>query len=329
MNKVRWGILSTANIGMKQVIPAMQNGEYCSVDAISSRNLDNAQKAADELNIPKAYGSYEELLQDDEIDAIYNPLPNHLHVPWTLKALEAGKHVLCEKPIALTAGEAEHLLLETKKYRDLKVMEAFMYRFHPLLDVAKKLIRDKKIGELRFVDAIFTYFNDDPDNIRNQSEIGGGGLMDIGCYCISAARYLFDDEPGKVVAHIELDPEFGTDRFTSGILQFSNGSANIMCSTQMSHQQSLKLFGTKGHIELEVAFNQPTEDPSRLKVTIDGETETVEIPATNQYTLQGDAFSKAILDDKPVPTLLTDAVNNMKVIDALFKSSEKGTWMKV
>ncbi|MBD3273859.1 MAG: gfo/Idh/MocA family oxidoreductase, partial [Candidatus Marinimicrobia bacterium] len=231
--KVKWGILSTANIGTQKVIPAMQQGDYCEIIAISSRSMDKAKTAGKDLDIPRAYGSYEDLLADPDIEAIYNPLPNHLHVPWSIKALEAGKHVLCEKPIALTSEEAESLLQESKKYPDLKIMEAFMYRFHPQWQQAKTWVENGEIGELRTIQSFFSYHNMDPDNIRNKPEIGGGGIMDIGCYNISLSRFIFDAEPQRAMGIIDYDPNFHTDRLGSGILDFGRGTSTFTYSTQL------------------------------------------------------------------------------------------------
>lgn len=323
MKKVNWGIISTANIGLNQVIPGMQKGKYCNVMAISSRNLANAEEAAEKLGIAKAYGSYEELLGDKEIDAVYNPLPNHLHVPMTIQAMEAGKHVLCEKPIALNAKEAEELLEATKKYPDVKVMEAFMYRFHPQWDEVKKWIGKGEIGDIKTIQSAFTYFNNDPDDIRNKADIGGGGLMDIGCYCISASRYIMEAEPTKVFGEIERDPEFGTDILTSGILKFSEATASFVCSTQSSPKQSLTVYGTGGLIEMEIPFN-PLESETEITLKKEGNIVKRKTLQANHYTLQGDHFSKSIIEDKSVPTPLEDALNNMKVIDGIFESSKKG-----
>lgn len=313
---MKWGVLSTANIGVKHVIPAMQKGAFSSIEAIASRSEGRAKEVADKLGISKYYGSYEELLADEEIDAIYNPLPNHLHVPMTLKALEAGKHVLCEKPIAMDVKEAEELLEATKKYPDLKVMEAFMYRFHPQWELVKSWIKDGQIGEIQTIHSIFTYYNDDPDNIRNKADIGGGGLMDIGCYNISASRYLFEEEPVDIIGEVKLDPDFGVDVLASGILKFPSGTATFTCSTQASPEQQLTVFGTEGLIDMEIPFN-PLEDISQVTLKKNGKIIKQEDTQANHYTLQGDAFSKAILNNTPVPTPLEDAVANMKVIDAL------------
>lgn len=322
MNKVKWGVLSTANIGLNLVIPGMQKGDYSSIVAISSRNKEKAQKVASELNIPKIYGSYEELLKDDEIDAIYNPLPNHLHVPWSIKVLEAGKHLLCEKPIGLNAKEAQELLQVSKKYPQLKVMEAFMYRFHPQWNEVKAWIQNGEIGDIKSIQSAFTYYNDDPDNIRNKAEIGGGGLMDIGCYCISASRYLMNSEPISVYGEIERDADFSTDVVTTGTLVFPKATASFVCSTLASPNQQMTVYGTTGLIELEVPFN-PLENETSIILKREGEVVQEKTLQANHYTLQGDQFSKAILEDIPPPTPLEDALNNMKVIDGIFESSEK------
>lgn len=315
--KIRWGILSTAIIGREQVIPAMQNGEFCQVMAISSRSIEKAEKTANELGIPKAYGSYEELLSDPEIDAIYNPLPNHLHVPWSIKALEAGKHVLCEKPIALSSAEARKLVDASKKYPHLKVMEAFMYRHHPQWREAKKLVQDGKIGRLRTIHSFFSFFEDDPNSICNQADIGGGGLMDIGCYSISLSRFLFEREPKRVLGIMDYDPNFKTDRLTSGIMDFEDGTSTFTCATQLFSYQRVNIFGTAGKIEIEIPFNPPTDKPTRIWLETDSGKKEISFAACNHYTIQGDLFSQAILNDSQVPTPLEDAVANMQVLEAI------------
>ncbi len=315
--KIKWGVLSTAKIGVNNVIPSMQKSQLCEIVAISSRNRKKAESVAEDLGIHKSYGSYEDLLADPEIEAIYNPLPNHLHVPWTIKAMEAGKHVLCEKPISITAEEAQSLLDVSRKYPHLKVMEAFMYRFHPQWEKVKEIIKSGEIGDIRFINSVFTFFNIDPDNVRNKADIGGGGILDIGCYCINLSRFLFEGEPVNVQSFVDYDPEFNVDRLASGILEFENGTANFMCSTQLDHRQSAIIYGTKGHIELNIPFNSANEATRKLHLQKGGETETIFFETCDQYTLQGDAFSKAILDDTPVPTPLEDALANMKVIDQI------------
>jgi len=329
MKKVRWGVLSTAKIGVEKVIPAMQRGEYSEIVAISSRSLARAQAAAKRLGIPRAYGSYEAMLADPDIDAVYNPTPNHLHVPLTLAALKAGKHVLCEKPIALDLAEARHLLAETRKYPHLKVMEAFMYRFHPQWRLAKRLAKEGAIGELRTIHTFFSYYTVDPANVRHRPEWGGGGLMDIGCYAVSGPRFIFDTEPVRAVGILDYDPGFKVDRQASGMLDFGPTTATFTVGTQIAPYQRVHVVGTSGRIEIEIPFNAPTDVPTRVWVTRGDETEEVIIPTADQYRLQGDAFSRAILEDLPVPTPLEDAVANMAVIDALIRSDQRREWVDI
>jgi predicted dehydrogenase len=328
--KLRWGVLSTAKIGLKKVLPAMQHGELTSITAIASRDLAKAKEAAASLGIPTVYGSYEELLADPEIDVVYNPLPNQFHVPWTIKAAEAGKHVLCEKPISLTVAEAK-TLLDVRARTGVKIGEAFMVRTAPQWLRLRELLTEGRIGTLRSVAGVFSYFNDDPSNIRNQVDCGGGGLMDIGCYLILASRYAFGQEPRRVVGCMDRDPKMHTDRLTSAILDFPAGQAIFTCSTQLVPYQRLQFFGTKGRIEIEIPFNAPPDRPTRLFID-DGSdlfgsgitTET--FPACDQYTIQGDAFSKAILENTDVPVPLEEAIKNMAVIEAIFKSANSGNW---
>lgn len=324
MSKVRWGVLSTARIGLEKVLPAMQRGVYAEVTAIASRSLSNAQAAAARLGIPNAYGSYQELLADPDVDAVYNPLPNHLHVPWSINALRAGKHVLCEKPIALSATEARELADAAGRYPKLKVMEAFMYRHHPQCQRAKQIVG---IGELRTIHSFFSYYNADPNNIRNQADIGGGGLMDIGCYNISISRFIFGAEPQRSFGIVELDPALGTDRLVSGILDFGRGTATFTCSTQLTSYQRVNIYGTGGRIEIEIPFNTPPDRPTRIWHEHAGSTDEIVFDICDQYTLQGDALSRAILDDTPVPVPITDAVANMRVIDAILESAKTGAWV--
>lgn len=329
MNKIRWGILSTAKIGTEKVIPAMQLGKYCKVTAISSRKLKKAKSAAKRLDIEKAYGSYEELLTDPDIDAVYIPLPNHLHVPWAIKALNAGKHVLCEKPIALSVVEAQTLLDVAKKFPRLKVMEAFMYRNHPQWQLAKQQVSEGKIGKVRTIQSFFSYYNNNPHNIRNKLEIGGGGLMDIGCYCISLARFIFEGEPWRVCGIMEEDPELKIDRLTSGILDFVNGTSTFTCATQLVPYQRVNIFGTKGRIEIEIPFNAPSDRPCKLWQGDDAKIKEVTLEICNQYTIQGDLFSRVVLEDREVPVPLEDAVANMQVIEALLHSARSRSWVQI
>ena len=326
MKKLNWGILSTAKIGIEKVIPAMQQGKLSEIVAIASRTHESAREAAKNLKIPKAFGSYQDLLDDTSIDAVYIPLPNHMHVPWTIKALAANKHVLCEKPIALTATEAKELLKETEKFPHLKVMEAFMYRHHPQWIQALELINGGGIGMVKNVHSFFSYYNDDPENIRNMVDIGGGGLMDIGCYCISLARLIFDEEPQRVFGKIEYDPGFETDRICSGILDFVQGTSTFTCSTQLVPYQRVNVFGTKGRIEIEIPFNAPPDKPCKMLFQNNEIIEEIEIKICDQYTIQGDLFSLSVLKNEKVPTPIEDAVENMKVLEAVIRSAEKEEW---
>ena len=323
MKKLRMGILSTARIGTEKVIPAMQQGAYGVVTAIASRTLDKAQATAARLGIPKAYGSYEALLADPDIDAVYNPLPNHLHVPWSIKALEAGKHVLCEKPLAMSAVEAREVAAACSA-AGVKLTEAFMYRHHPNWVEARRLVGEGAIGELRAVQSWFSYFNDDPDNIRNIAEYGGGALMDIGCYGINLSRMLFDAEPSRVEASVHRDPRFGVDVMTSALLEFpGGGQAVFTCSTQVEPDQRVHIAGTTVHIEIEIPFNIPPDRETRILVTSGGDppvapaTTEVTFPAADHYTIQAELFAQAILDDTEVPVPIDDAIANMEVIDAI------------
>ena len=328
--KIRWGVLGTAHIAVKKVIPAMQNGDYCEITAIASRNLEKAKQAANDLSIPKFYGSYEDLLADVEIEAVYIPLPNNLHVEWSIKAAEAGKHVLCEKPIGLTAEEARKLI-ETRSRTGVKIQEAFMVRTHPKWIFVRDLIRAGRIGKLQAINGFFSYFNDDASNIRNKPEMGGGALMDIGCYCINISRFIFADEPKKVAGLIEKDENTGIDKLTSAILDFPNGQATFTCSTQLVPYQRMQFFGTTGRIEVEIPFNIPPKIPTRIFID-DGadlygkNIETIEFPAVDQYTIQGDLFSKAILENTEQAIVLEDSIKNMTVIEAVFRAAETGKW---
>jgi len=326
MRKVRWGVVSTGNIGVQKVIPAMQRGQFVDFVAVSSRDAAKGEAVAKQLGIPEAYGSYEALLAAPDIDAVYISTPNHLHVPWAIKALQAGKHVLCEKPIGLDAAEAETLLAESRRHPSLKIMEAFMYRHHPQWIKAVAAIREGRIGTVRTVQSVFAYRNMDPANVRNRADIGGGGLMDIGCYNVSLSRLVFDAEPTKVLGVSEIDPDFKTDVVTSGVLQFEKGTATFTCSTQVSGYQRVHIFGNDGRIEIEIPFNAPPDGSHRLWIHRGGDVETIEVGHHNQYTIQGDLMSRAILDDTPVPTPLGDAVDNMKVIDRVVKSARTGAW---
>ncbi len=333
MQKVRFGILSTARIGRTKVIPAMRQGHYTEVTAIASRSEESARQAADALSIPKAYGSYEALLHDPAIDAVYIPLPNHLHVAWAIKAMKAGKHVLCEKPLGLDTEEINQLIDATSRYPDRKVMEAFMFRHHPQWIEAKRLVDAGEIGKPVTIQSFFSYFNDDPGNIRNKADIGGGGLMDIGCYCVSLSRFLFDAEPSRVCGFADRDPRFNTDRLFSGMLDFSGKMASFTCSTQLAAYQRVNILGTTGRIEILIPFNAPPDKPCQIILQRDhiGDPDhalkTITFPIADQYTLQGDRFARAILDNTPVPVPLTDAWANMHAMEVLVESAKTGQWI--
>jgi predicted dehydrogenase len=332
VRKVSWGVLGAANIGLGKVLPAMQHCEVAHVDAIASRDLAKAQAAAKSLGIARAYGSYEELLADPTIEAIYNPLPNELHVPWTIRALEAGKHVLCEKPIALDAKEAEALVAARARSGKL-VAEAFMVRYHPQWRRAREIANSGAIGQVRAIQTFFSYRLLDADNIRNKPP-GGGALYDIGCYAILTARYVFGAEPTRVVASLDVDPKFGTDRLTSALFEFPGGRhLTFTCATQIQDYQRVTIVGEAGRVEVAVPFNALNDRP--LHITIDSGVDLVgggarieEFPVCDQYTLQGDAFSRAVLGQAPLEFPIEDAIANMRVIDAAFRSAKSGGWEK-
>jgi len=322
---VRWGILGAANIATEKVVPAMRASRLSRTVAIASRDLAKAKDAAARLGIPRAYGSYEELIADPEVEAVYNPLPNHLHVPWSIRAAQAGKHVLCEKPIALTADEAR-TLLAARDANGVQIAEAFMLRTHPQWVEVERLIASGAIGSLRVVSGHFSYYRRDPTDIRSRPDWGGGALMDIGCYPIFIARWMFAAEPTSVVAMIDRDPDFGVDRLTSAMLRFDAGHATFTCAGQLVPYQRMHLFGERGRIEVEIPFNAPPDAPTRIFLD-DGSrlggasARAIEFPAVDQYTLQADRFSEAVRGIGSVPVSLETAVGNMEVIEALFRAA--------
>src|SRR5579863_8046307 len=327
---VSWGVISPAKIGVEKVIPAMQKGAVSRIDAIASRDLKRAKESSAKLGIPKAYGSYEELIADPSIEAIYNPLPNELHVPWTLKALAAGKHVLCEKPIALDAEEAKQLIAARDKSGKL-VAEAFMVRHHPQWRRRREVARSGEIGTPRAIHTLFSYHLLDPTNIRNIPP-GGGGIYDIGCYAIISGRYIFGVEPTRVVAALERDPQMGVDRLASALIEFP-GARHLLftCATQLSAMQRVTVVGDKGRVEIQIPFNAPPDRPTRIFFDsgvdlFGGGARVEEFPICDQYTLQGDAFSRAILGEEELEFLIEDAVAQMRVIDAVFRSAKSAKW---
>jgi len=327
---LRWGILGAANIAVAKVIPAMRRTAHCQVVAIASRDESKARAAADSLGIAQAYSSYEALIADPNVEAIYNPLPNHLHVPWSIRAAEAGKHVLCEKPIALSASEARQLIAARDR-TGVQIAEAFMVRAHPQWIAVRGLVASGRIGELKLVSGHFSYFRRDRADIRSRAEYGGGALMDIGCYPIMISRWLFGSEPTGVVADVEHDPELGVDRLASAILHFESGQATFAVAGQLVPHQRMHIFGTRGRIEIEIPFNAPPDRTTRIFVDDGREfagasAEVVEFPAVDQYTLQAERFSEAVRGIGTVAMTLEDSVNNMAVIDALVRSGETRRW---
>jgi predicted dehydrogenase len=329
VKKIRFGMLSTARIGVQKVIPAMQQGKHTEVVAIASRSLEKARDVARHLGIPRWHGSYEALLADPDVDAVYNPLPNDQHVPWSIRALEAGKHVLCEKPIGLSAAQGGDLVEAARRHPRLKVMEALMYRHHPQWRKAKELVQTGQIGGLRAIQVFFSFYNDDPGNIRNDSSKGGGVLMDIGCYATSLSRWLFNAEPQRVFGLVVNDPRFGVDRLVSAIIDFGVGHATFTCSMQIAPFQQVHLAGVEGHVELsEAPFNPPNDRPCVIRLQRGGEVQRLELEVCDQYAIQGDRFAEAILNDTPVPIPLEDAVRNMEVIEAVVASGRTGVWVR-
>lgn len=331
-DRVRWGILSTAKIGVAKVIPAMHRGGWAEVVAIASRDPEKARRAAGDLGIPKAYGSYEELLADPDIEAIYNPLPNHMHVPWSIRAAEAGKHVLCEKPLGLTVAECR-ALIDARDRTGVTIGEAFMVRTHPQWLRAREIVRSGEIGDVRAVMVAFSFFNRDPKNIRNVPEWGGGALMDIGCYAIQFSRFMFEAEPVRVLGLLDRDPEMGIDRLSSAVLDFPSGQAIFTCGMQMVPYQRAQIFGARGRVEVEIPFNAPPDRPCRLFVDngadlFGGGVRTEEFAICDQYTIQGDLFSQAVREKSAPPTPLEDSIRNMAVIEALYRSSRENAWVR-
>lgn len=330
MKKLRWGVLSTAKIGREKVIPALQKSTHNQALAICSRDTQSARRVADELHIERAYGTYEELLADPDIDAIYNPLPNHLHVEWSIKALQAGKHVLCEKPLGLNTADAQRLVDAARAHPQLKVMEAFMYRFHPQWQLAKQLVDEGRIGKLHAVHSHFSYNNREPDNIRNKAEWGGGALLDVGCYSISLSRWLFNEEPTQVLGQITPMPGEEVDCITSGIMEFSAGSASFTAATKIEPVQYVEAIGDEGSLYLERPFYNDSTDPvQRVRITRNRVQEVIEVPDDNHYSAMGDAFALSIFNNSAVPTSLDDAIANMRAIDAIFESAAKRQWIKL
>ena len=326
MRALRWGILSTADIARAKVIPGLQRAARSSVVAIASRDHERAAAVAAELGIPRAYGSYEALLADPDVDAVYIPLPNHLHAEWTIVAARAGKHVLCEKPLAMTSSDAERMSAVCEA-EGVQLMEAFMYRLHPSWVAVRELVASGRIGRLVAVDSWFSYFNDDPANIRNQRDSGGGALYDIGCYCVNLSRMLFEAEPVEVEAWMRRDPATDVDVVTSAILGFGSGVAMFTCSSRAEADQRVHVYGTEGRISVGIPFNIPPDRPTEVHLTAGGDppvapaTEVLRFEAADPYAVEAERFAAAILDGLPVPTAPQDAVGNLRVIERIFAAA--------
>lgn len=330
--KVKWGVLSTAKIGVQKVIPAMQKCTNLEIIGIASRNEKGAKEVADNLGISRSYANYDALLNDPDIEAVYNPLPNHLHFEWTKKAIEKGKHVLCEKPMTMTKAEISELISLRDKHR-VKVGEAFMVHTHPQWVDTVKRIQSGALGKLRACQGFFSYYNADPKNIRNILEFGGGAMWDIGCYPIHTSRFVFNEEPKKVISLIERDPKLKTDILGSVILDFPSGQCAFTISTQLVPNQRMTFFGEEKKIEVEIPFNAPNDRKCRISLN-DGDLfqsnkEIFEYDICDQYEIQGAIFSDAILSNKEVPVSLEDAYKNASIIDAIFESERTGSWVKL
>ena len=323
--RLRWGILSTATIARTKVIPGIARAEHCEVVAIASRDIALAERVAAELSIPAAHGSYDALLADPGVDAVYIPLPNHLHATWAIAAAEAGKHILCEKPLATTARDAERMI-EAAERAGVQLMEAFMYRLHPSWVAVREVVASGQIGRLKAVQSWFSFFNDDPSNIRNILAAGGGALYDIGCYSVNLSRMLFGEEPTRVEGIVLRDPVGGSDVIASGILAFGDGLAAFTCSIRAEDDQWVEVYGTTGRISVEIPFNIPPDRPTRVFITAGGDppvapnTETLTFDPADPYTVEAEAFATAVLDGRPVPVPPADAVANLRIIEQLLSS---------
>jgi predicted dehydrogenase len=324
---LRWGILSTADIARRKVVPGMRKAARCEIAAIASRDAGTVQRVAGELGIPRAHASYEALLADPEVDAVYIPLPNHLHAEWTIAAVRAGKHVLCEKPLAMTSVDAQRMV-DAARDAGVLLMEAFMYRLHPSWVAVHDVVRSGRIGPLTSVQSWFSYYNDDAENIRNIREAGGGALFDIGSYSVNLSRWLFGAEPDGVQAVIRRDPALGVDVLTSGILTFADGVASFTCSTRAEDDQRVHIYGTRGRISIGIPFNIPPDRPTEVYVSAGGDppvapdTEVLTFPTADPYTVEAEKFAAAVLDGTPAPLPPEDAVANLRVIERIFAAAQ-------
>ena len=328
MKPVVWGVLSVSAHYRERVHTYVVKSPLVDMRAVASRVRDRADAFAREFGIPRSYGSYEQLLADREVEAVYIPLPNHLHAEWVKKCADAGKHVLCEKPFAMNAREAEEAISYAEK-KGVRVMEAFMYRFHPQWQRAREIVKAGELGRVHSIHTIFAYMLTDPTNIRNILSAGGGAIMDIGCYAVSTSRFLLGREPERVVSLVNRDAIFKTDILSSGVLDFGAAQSVFTVGTQTYSWQKVDVIGSGGEMRVHVPFNAYPDTPLQVSVsTAVGERE-VRTENADQYQRMFEGFSRAVRGEIPVPTPPQDAINNMKVLDALFRSEKSGTWEKV
>ncbi len=327
---LRFGIISTAKIGREAVVPAIQDAENCVVSAVASRDLARAREMADRFSAPHAFGSYEEMLASDKIDAVYIPLPTSQHIEWAIKAADAGKHVLCEKPIALKAAEIDKLIAARDRNRVL-ISEAFMVTYAPVWRKVRSLIAEGAIGKLRHVQGVFTYFNRDPGNMRNIPELGGGGLPDIGVYPTISTRFSTGLEPLRIQAVTEHDPEFGTDIYSSVKADFGDFELSFYISTQMANRQLMVFHGTEGFIEVKSPFNADRWGPEEIELSNRGHNQSTifRFQDSRQYRKQAEAFARAAKGEQEEVVTLENSKLNQKVIDAIYRASEKNGWEPV
>jgi predicted dehydrogenase len=326
----RWGVLSTAKIGRDLVIPAIVEATGNVLSAIASRDLAKARALADHFGAPHAFGSYDELLASDTVDAVYIPLPTSQHLEWAGRAAEAGKHVLVEKPLALKADDIAALIKLRDKHKVL-VSEAFMITYHPQWLKARELIASGAIGTLKHVQAAFTYYNVDPNNMRNIPELGGGALPDIGVYPTVSTRFATGKEPLRVQADVERDAKFGTDIYSSVRADFGDFELSFYLSTQLANRQLIVFHGDKGFIEIRSPWNAGLYEHHKVELHNQKHTDATvfRFPGANQYRLQVETFSRAAQGSGDTVFSLEDSIRNQKLIDAVFRAGEAGGWVEV
>jgi len=325
MKKIKIGVIGVSGHLQSRILLPMTKSDKVEVVALASRDIEKAKGVAKTWGIQKAYGDYNELLEDPDIDAVYIPLPNHLHLEWIKKAVKANKHVLCEKPLTLNSIETKEVM-DLAKNNNVKIMEAFMYRFHPKWKMVNELMKVNGIGEVQSIHTVFTYSNNDPKNIRNIKDYGGGALMDIGCYAISSARYILGNEPSRVLGLSSYSESTETDVLSSGIMDFGKSRALFTVSTSLFPAQEVKVYGTGGTLEVIIPFNDNYDMKGQVKIVTGLGERIVEFEPVNQYGEMLNAFADSINGDTPVPVSLKDSYMNMQIMDQLIKSSENNLW---